>query len=94
MPAGYMKFLARDTYLTMHKVVPQPQLGGRRPSCRRPRCWAAAAPVNAMVYIRGQAEDYDSGTRLWAAPAGATRTSCRISSSKKATIISASLTTA
>ena len=31
MPAGYMKYLARDTYLTMHEVDPQPQLDGRTP---------------------------------------------------------------
>jgi choline dehydrogenase len=31
MPAGYMKYLARDTYLTMHKATPQPQLDGRAP---------------------------------------------------------------
>ena len=29
MPAGYMKYLGRDTYLEMHHTVPQPQLGGR-----------------------------------------------------------------
>lgn len=29
MPAGYMKYLGRDTYLDMHHMVPQPQLDGR-----------------------------------------------------------------
>lgn len=38
LPAGYMKFLARDTFLEMHKTVPQ--LGGRAPIVRKPRSWA------------------------------------------------------
>jgi choline dehydrogenase len=60
MPAGYMKFLARDTYLTMHKVVPQPQLDGRAPIVPQAKVLGGGSAVNAMVYIRGQAEDYDS----------------------------------
>jgi choline dehydrogenase-like flavoprotein len=59
MPAGYMKFLARDTYLTMHRVVPQPQLGGRAPVVPQARVLGGGSAVNAMVYIRGQAADYD-----------------------------------
>jgi choline dehydrogenase len=59
MPAGYMKFLARDTYLTMHHVVPQPQLGGRAPIVPQAKVLGGGSAVNAMVYIRGQAADYD-----------------------------------
>jgi choline dehydrogenase-like flavoprotein len=51
MPAGYMKYLAKDTYLTMHRTVPKPQLGG-------------GSAVNAMVYMRGDAADYDGWDRL------------------------------
>jgi len=59
MPAGYMKFLARDTYLTMHNVVPQPQLDGRAPIVPQAKVLGGGSAVNAMVYIRGQAADYD-----------------------------------
>jgi len=59
MPAGYMKFLARETYLTMHHVVPQPQLGERAPIVPQAKVLGGGSAVNAMVYIRGQAEDYD-----------------------------------
>lgn len=59
MPAGYMKFLARDTYLTMHHVLPQPQLGGRAPVVPQAKVLGGGSAVNAMVYIRGQADDYD-----------------------------------
>jgi choline dehydrogenase len=31
MPAGYMKYLAREDYLEMHQNIPQPQLNGRAP---------------------------------------------------------------
>jgi choline dehydrogenase len=59
MPAGYMKFLARETYLTMHRVIPQPQLGSRAPIVPQAKVLGGGSAVNAMVYIRGQAEDYD-----------------------------------
>ena len=29
MPAGYMKYLARDTFLEMHHAAPRPQPGGQ-----------------------------------------------------------------
>ena len=59
MPAGYMKFLARDTFLEMHKAVPQPQLDGRAPIVPQARVLGGGSSVNAMVYMRGQREDYD-----------------------------------
>jgi choline dehydrogenase-like flavoprotein len=68
MPAGYMKYLARDTYLEMHKTVPQPQLGGRAPTVPVARALGGGSAVNAMVYMRGQADDYDG----WAAHLGNT----------------------
>ncbi len=66
MPAGYMKYLARDTFLEMHQTVPQPQLGGRGPTVPVAKVLGGGSAVNAMVYMRGQAEDYDG----WAAGLG------------------------
>lgn len=66
MPAGYMKFLGRDTYLEMHETVPQPQLGGRGPIVPVAKALGGGSAVNAMVYMRGQKEDYDG----WAAGLG------------------------
>ncbi|MBN9308708.1 GMC family oxidoreductase [Devosia sp.] len=68
MPAGYMKYLARDTFLEMHRTVPQPQLGGRAPIVPVAKALGGGSAVNAMVYMRGQQEDYDG----WAAGLGNT----------------------
>jgi choline dehydrogenase len=59
MPAGYMKFLAHDTYLTMHRTEPQPQLDGRAPIVPQARLLGGGSAVNAMVYMRGRKADYD-----------------------------------
>ena len=59
MPAGYMKYLASDRFLEMHKAVPQPQLGGRAPIVPQAKVLGGGSAVNAMVYMRGQPEDYD-----------------------------------
>ncbi|WP_296433476.1 GMC family oxidoreductase [Rhizobium sp. UBA1881] len=60
-PAGYMKFLAKDTYLAMHQTKPQPQLDGRGPIVPQGKVLGGGSAVNAMVYMRGQAADFD----LW-----------------------------
>lgn len=58
-PAGYMKFLAKDTYLAMYRTKPQPQLDGRGPIVPQGKVLGGGSTVNAMVYMRGQAADYD-----------------------------------
>ena len=67
-PAGYMKFLARDTYLALHKTKPQPQLGGRGPVVPQGRVLGGGSTVNAMVYMRGQAADFDLWNELITPP--------------------------
>ncbi len=59
MPAGYMKFLGRDDFLEMHNTAPQERLGGRAPIVPQAKVLGGGSSVNAMVYIRGQREDYD-----------------------------------
>jgi choline dehydrogenase len=59
MPAGYMKYLAREDFLEMHHTVPQARLGGRGPIVPQAKVLGGGSSVNAMVYMRGQHEDYD-----------------------------------
>ena len=63
MPAGYMKYLASDAYLTMHHSTPQPQLDGRAPIIPQAKLLGGGSSVNAMVYMRGHAADYDRWDR-------------------------------
>ncbi|MCX8278918.1 GMC family oxidoreductase N-terminal domain-containing protein [Phyllobacterium sp. 0TCS1.6C] len=67
-PAGYMKFLAKDTYLAMHKTMPQPQLDGRGPIVPQGKVLGGGSTVNAMVYMRGQAADFDLWNELVTGP--------------------------
>jgi choline dehydrogenase len=67
-PAGYMKFLAKDTYLAMHQTKPQPQLDGRGPVVPQGKVLGGGSTVNAMVYMRGQAADFDLWNELTTAP--------------------------
>lgn len=68
IPAGYMKFLAKDKYLAMHPTKPQPQLGGRGPIVPQGKVLGGGSTVNAMVYMRGQAADFDLWNELVTAP--------------------------
>lgn len=67
-PAGYMKFLAKDTYLAMHRTKPQPQLDGRGPTVPQGKVLGGGSTVNAMVYMRGQAADFDLWNELVTMP--------------------------
>ena len=60
MPAGYSQLVPRSNaanygYLT----EPETHLGGRRLYWPRGRGWGGSSSINAMVYIRGHAADYD-----------------------------------
>ncbi|TCV91693.1 GMC family oxidoreductase [Biostraticola tofi] len=59
MPAGYMKYLASDKFLTMHQTEPQPQLNGRGVIVPQAKVLGGGSTVNAMVYMRGHRQDYD-----------------------------------
>jgi choline dehydrogenase len=70
MPAGYMKYLARDDYLEMHENIPQPQLNGRTPTIPQAAVLGGGSSVNAMVYMRGQREDFDEWDALLGGASG------------------------
>lgn len=59
MPAGFVKLLTNRDYMTFHRSAGHPHLNGRQPSIPQGKVLGGGSSVNAMVYIRGQARDYD-----------------------------------
>ena len=62
-PAGIALLARRGTASWGYQTVPQPGLGGRRGYQPRGKVLGGSSSINAMVYLRGQPEDYDA----WAA---------------------------
>ena len=59
IPAGWMKGITGNAVVEMHQPVPQRHLNGRAPAVGQANVLGGGTAVNAMVYTRGQAEDYD-----------------------------------
>ena len=62
-PAGLALLAKNGAYNWGFETVPQPGLGGRRGYQPRGKVLGGSSSVNAMIYVRGQPEDYDG----WAA---------------------------
>lgn len=63
VPAGYMKTLADPAVTWRLRAEPTPAVQGRGILVRQGRVVGGTSSVNGMVYVRGQAADYDG----WAA---------------------------
>jgi choline dehydrogenase len=63
MPAGIAR-LATPEFNWLYDTAPQPAMKGRRMFWPRGRTLGGSSSINAMVYIRGQAEDYDRWRQL------------------------------
>jgi len=66
MPAGFVELLGNQRYMTFHRGARQAQLFDREPFIPQGRVLGGGSSVNAMVYVRGQAEDYQE----WVAATG------------------------
>lgn len=58
MPAGFVKLSRLAKYMWFYKSTVQQRLHGREPLLPQGRVIGGGSSVNAMVYIRGQASDY------------------------------------
>ena len=66
-PAGLAGLALTGSFNWGFQTVPQPGLGGRRGYQPRGKVLGGSSSVNAMIYVRGAAEDYDG----WAAQGNA-----------------------
>ena len=71
MPAGFIKLLGVDKFMWFYETARQERLGGRAPIIPQGKILGGGSSVNAMIYVRGQATDYDpweesSGGAGWA----------------------------
>ena len=58
-PAGLALLAKNGAFNWGFETVPQPGLGGRRGYQPRGKVLGGSSSVNAMIYVRGQPEDYD-----------------------------------
>lgn len=63
MPAALVANLCDDKYNWCYHTEPQPGLDGRVLYWPRGRVWGGSSSLNAMVYVRGHAADYDRWQR-------------------------------
>ncbi len=79
MPFGTIATLPGKPKITnwAFETVPQKGLNGRRGYQPRGKALGGSSAINAMLYIRGQPEDYD-GWALDGCPAGAGTTCCLV----------------
>ena len=59
VPLGYGKLFARTDINWAYESEPEPALNGRRIFTPRGKVLGGSSSINGLVYIRGQAEDYD-----------------------------------
>ena len=63
VPIGYGRTFQDSRFNWMYETEPDAALGGRAAFCPRGKVLGGSGAINAMVYVRGQREDFDD----WAA---------------------------
>ena len=64
VPIGYARTFRDPAVNWMYQTEPEPALGGRRSFWPRGKVLGGSSSINAMAYVRGQAEDFDGWERL------------------------------
>ena len=69
IPAGYIKTMVNPAMNWMFETEPEESSGNRRIAIPRGKVLGGSSAINAMLYVRGQAADYDGwaqrGNRGW-----------------------------
>ena len=60
IPSGYIKTMNNSSLNWMYKNEPDPGVHHREIDMPRGKVLGGSSSINAMLYIRGQAADYDS----------------------------------
>jgi choline dehydrogenase-like flavoprotein len=66
IPFGIVGLLSRKTYNWYYSTEPQPNLNGRKLYWPRGKTLGGSSSINAMIYMRGAAADYDEWEALGA----------------------------
>jgi choline dehydrogenase len=64
IPVGYLYYIGNPRVDWMMKTAPEPGLNGRSLTYPRGKVLGGCSSVNGMIYMRGQAVDYDNWRRL------------------------------
>ena len=64
IPVGYLFAIGNPRADWLFKTEPQPGLGGRALAYPRGKVLGGSSSINAMIYMRGQAADYDGWRQL------------------------------
>ena len=64
IPVGYLYAIGNPRADWMFRTAPEPNLGGRSIAYPRGRVVGGCSAINAMIYMRGQAADYDGWRQL------------------------------
>ncbi|MFK7966784.1 MAG: GMC family oxidoreductase [Burkholderiaceae bacterium] len=59
VPIGYAKTMFHPVYNWRFETEPEPEMNGRKVYWPRGRTLGGSSSINGLVFIRGQAEDYD-----------------------------------
>lgn len=60
IPAGYIKTMVDPAMNWMFVTEPDPATGNRKIAVPRGKVLGGSSAINAMIYVRGQAQDYDN----------------------------------
>ena len=85
MPAGFIKMLKGSKYLNFRESIPQSQLFGRTQIVPQAKVLGGGSTVNAQVYMRGRAADWDAWRTLTGSDLWSWEAILRILSPRKAT---------